>query len=245
MANTAASVLNEAQRHVGITGRPNVFTRNYANRHGDVFLRAAWCDMFVTYVARQVGAKAVLPSGDRAYTVWHAEDFQRIGAWYSGTSSNIRKYAAIGDVVFFDWNGTDNIQYIDHVGYVLRNLGDGRVVTVEGNTADAVKLRVRGPDVIAGFGKPKYDKPTVTIKPVSAYPYKAGTYMRKGWTDSKGVTLVQKRLNELKYAPKLGVDGDFGIKTHRGVRWFQEKNGLVKDGVVGPKTWAKLFPAKA
>jgi len=203
--------------------------------------------MFVTYVARQVGAvKSVLPSGDRAYTVWHAEDFQREGAWYSGTASNIKKHAALGDVVFFDWDGTDRVPYIDHVGYVLRNLGDGRIVTVEGNTGDAVKLRVRGADVIAGFGKPKYDavKP-VTIKPVSTYPYKAGTYMRKGWTDSKGVRLVQKRLNENGYRPKLEADGDFGIKTHRGVRWFQKNNGLMRDGIVGPKTWAKLFPAKA
>lgn len=36
----------------------------------------------------------------------------------------------------------------------------------------------------------------------------------------------------------IEVDGGFGPVTHDHARWFQGVNGLVIDGIVGPKTWA-------
>lgn len=247
MPNTAAAVLNEAHKHLGISGRPNVFTRWYSRRNGNVFLTAPWCDMYVTYSAVVAGAaKAVLPKGDRAYTVYHAQDFQDIGRWYSGTASNLDSHAKPGSVIFFDWDGTNALSRIDHVGYIVESLGGGRVITIEGNTGDACKLKVRGSDVIAGFGVPKYDAATpVTIKPANKYPYKAGTFIQKGWQGSSGVRLVQGRLNTLGYKPVLMVDGNFGTKTENAVKWFQKKNKLEVDGKVGPKTWVLLFPAPA
>jgi len=243
--NTAASVLNEAHKHLGLRGRPNVFTRWYAGLHGSEYLNAAWCNMKVTYDARHSGTdKAVLVKGDRAYTVYHAEDFQDAGLWKSGTTDNITKYAYPGCVVFFDWGGTNVIGAIDHVGYVVKNLGDGRLITIEGNTSDMVALRVRGADVIAGFGTPKYETATpVVIKPVNAYPYKAGTFVRKGWQNSTGVKVIQTRLNTLGWRPKLTADGDFGTKTQLAVMWFQRMAGIAVDGVVGPQTWGKMFPS--
>jgi hypothetical protein len=200
--------------------------------------------MKVSYDAHFAEArKSVLLKGDRAYTVYHAEDFQNAGLWKSGTTDNIIKYTYPGCVVFFDWGGTNVIGAIDHVGYVVQNLKDGRLITLEGNTSDAVKLRVRGADVIAGFGTPKYDAPApVIIKPVNKYPYKAGTIVQKGWQNSKGVKLVQARLNTMGYRPKLMDDGDFGTKTEMAVKWFQRMAGIEVDGMVGPETWGKLFP---
>lgn len=38
-----------------------------------------------------------------------------------------------------------------------------------------------------------------------------------------------------------GADGEFGIATKVAVLKFQDKKGLTADGIVGPKTWAKLL----
>lgn len=156
---TAAAMLAAARKSLGLVGRPNYITRDYAKRHGSEFLSAPWCAMAVTYWSRESGnASAVLPKGDRAYTVWHAEDGRNLGRWHAGTAANIKAHARPGVVVFFDWDGTDTIGRIDHVGVCEVNLGDGRMQTIEGNTGDACKRRVRASNVIAGFWNPPYDQ---------------------------------------------------------------------------------------
>lgn len=245
MSNTAADVLKVAVVQLGAHGRPNTYTREYASRHGEVYLDAPWCDMWVTWVSRHAGAAGPLPAGDEAYTPKHAEDFAQAGQWYPGTADNVRRFAKRGDVVLFDWSGSNSRSAIDHVGLVLRTNADGTLDTIEGNTgSNQVALRVRGAAVIAGFGRPKYAA-AVAPKPLGdAWPYRKGTLMRLGWTDSRGVEKVQARINELGYTPKLAVDGDFGVKTDHGVRWVQHLLRVHVDGVVGPITWAAMFPLK-
>lgn len=34
------------------------------------------------------------------------------------------------------------------------------------------------------------------------------------------------------------IDSIFGAKTEAAVRAFQREHGLVRDGIVGPKTWS-------
>jgi hypothetical protein len=58
---------------------------------------------------------------------------------------------------------------------------------------------------------------------------------------SKGpeVKLLPEKLNAKGF--NCGTpDGDFGPKTAAAVKAFQRANGLVADGIVGPKTWEKL-----
>jgi peptidoglycan hydrolase-like protein with peptidoglycan-binding domain len=44
------------------------------------------------------------------------------------------------------------------------------------------------------------------------------------------------RKNDLE----VNADGNFGANTEAAVRVFQRAQGLVPDGIVGPKTWAAL-----
>jgi murein DD-endopeptidase MepM/ murein hydrolase activator NlpD len=66
----------------------------------------------------------------------------------------------------------------------------------------------------------------------TAQPKTTRATIRRG---SKGpdVAFLQSKL-------KLVADGDFGPLTHAAVVAFQAANGLVADGIAGPKTWAKI-----
>lgn len=131
---TAEKMLARAREDLGLSGRPNVVTRWYAERNGSQFLGGPWCNMAITCWARHSdNATAVLPKGDRAFTVWHARDGEGLGRWHAGTAAEIKQHARPGALVFFDWDGTDSIDRIDHIGIVEKNLQDGRVQTIEGN----------------------------------------------------------------------------------------------------------------
>ena len=60
----------------------------------------------------------------------------------------------------------------------------------------------------------------------------------------KGSTGVFVRYAQQKLVSKLyladDVDGIFGNKTQQATKDFQQENGLVSDGIIGPLTWAKL-----
>ncbi|GII77265.1 hypothetical protein Sru01_22470 [Sphaerisporangium rufum] len=111
------------------------------------FANAAWCDMFVSWVGTQLGLQDTV--GVDAYTVEHAKWFAAQGRW--GTA------ARPGAVVFFGWNGGKGFYDIDHVGFVLRDNGDGTIQTVEGNTDNGrVEIREREVAKVVGYGYPAY-----------------------------------------------------------------------------------------
>ena len=187
-----AEILAQARRWLGLSGRPNALTRAYADRNGAEFLRAAWCDISVTEWARRSGnAAPVLPNGDRAWTVEHAKDGQSLGRWHAGTVENIKKFARPGCVAFFDWGGTNVVDAIDHVGVIEEVLPDGRVQTIEANTGDACKRRVRGADVLAGFWDPDYEgeDDMAAIDEIADEVYKrlTGTVTPDVWAAREGI----------------------------------------------------------
>jgi len=63
--------------------------------------------------------------------------------------------------------------------------------------------------------------------------------LRPGARGSAVVTL-QKRLVALHYFDVSVADGVFGQNTYHAVVAFQKVQGLGRDGIVGPATWAKL-----
>jgi len=87
----------------------------------------------------------------------------------------------------------------------------------------------------------------MVINLVPMYALAAGSADNKPMLSkgSKGsvVRELQTLLNEIDNAG-LSVDGDFGNKTQIAVKNFQEKHSLSVDGIVGKKTWAKLYEIK-
>ncbi len=65
-----------------------------------------------------------------------------------------------------------------------------------------------------------------------------GKLTRNGARGANVVYLQQKLLSKLY--PIGDIDGVFGNATLNGVRQFQQENGLVPDGIVGPATWGAL-----
>lgn len=237
---TAASMVAQARKSLGLRGRPNDITREYASRHGGEYLSAPWCDMAVTYWARHSGnTAAVLSGGDRAYTVSHAMDFKRLGRWFDGTTVNVNR-AKPGDIVFFDWGATNSIGAIDHVGVVEVVLGDGRIQTIEGNTGDACLRRVRSASVIAGYGRPAYEDGGTSAAKSEEDPLIG---LKKG-DEGQAVKALQELCRAAGQGAYLdahgGTDGEYGDGTAEALRRVRASVGSKAGKGYGDKVdgWA-------
>src|SRR3954470_11170304 len=56
------------------------------------------------------------------------------------------------------------------------------------------------------------------------------------------VKRLQRVFARMKVLGPDDVDGVFGLQTEQVVNDFQQSNGLVADGIVGPITWSHLHP---
>jgi N-acetylmuramoyl-L-alanine amidase len=89
---------------------------------------------------------------------------------------------------------------------------------------------------IAGQAPPQLG--SIAAAPVRAMTGTAQPVLRLGSRGAAVITL-QRRLATLHY--DIGpIDGIFGYSTFHGVVAFQKVNGLVRDGIVGPRTWYAL-----
>ncbi|ULN58975.1 peptidoglycan-binding protein [Bacillus subtilis] len=106
-----------------------------------------------------------------------------------------------------------------------------------------------------GYGTDTFGKKVsnVTSKPSASAPKKSSSYplpdgvikVTKPLTKGTKVAQVQTALAACYFYPDKGaknngIDGYYGPKTANAVKRFQLMNGLVADGIYGPKTKAKL-----
>lgn len=124
-------------------------------------------------------------------------------------------------------------------GYVLPKFGvDGDFGS---ETEQVVKQLQRDVHIeVDGIvGKNTWDAlNSVFVKPIAVYP----EYLIKKGQQGENVKKVQAKLIEKGYScGNCGTDGIFGNGTYNAVIAFQRANGLGVDGIVGPKTWEKLF----
>ena len=79
----------------------------------------------------------------------------------------------------------------------------------------------------------------VAVLLVVLLPLAADAAVLKRGSRGDEVVTLQKKLKQWGYYDGA-VDGVFGAGTEKAVQYFQRKNGLVADGIVGTKTAAAL-----
>lgn len=208
----------EAEKTLGL-GEPNYIQSWYNDKFGnpDGSSNWPWCDGAVTYWAHKSGnAKAVCFSdnGHFAYTVAHADAFKSRGQWNVDVAG-IRR----GDIVFFDWDGSNNISAIDHVGLVV-GVSGSTVQTIEGNIENAVRRKNRDASTIVGYGRPNYTGGSTPPPATGGGTVKLSDAVAK---TAAATRTIQAALNQF-------VDGDFGPKTTAAYLAWQKSLGWPGDG---------------
>jgi N-acetylmuramoyl-L-alanine amidase len=99
-------------------------------------------------------------------------------------------------------------------------------------------LAATAPAAVAAGGSPS-GPPGVNARTVAAATAAVRPTLRLGARGGAVVTL-QQRLATLHYFDVGAADGVFGQNTYHAVIAFQKVQGLGRDGIVGPATWAKL-----
>ena len=145
-ASLGERALGEALRQLGVRESPPGSNRTPFGRWFGVD-GVPWCAIFASY-CYSVAAEVTLCEG------WHGAGVYPRGvtyvptleAWLRATGRwlDAAEPPWRGDLVFFDW---------EHVGFVERRLGRGRLATVEGNTGNAVLRRERSLAQVIGFGR--------------------------------------------------------------------------------------------
>lgn len=140
-----------------------------------------------------------------------------------------------GDVVLFDWNRDYST---DHVGIVEKNLGNGRIQTIEGNVKDSVRRCIRAAGINCVI-RPSYKINNATIPQVQ----------NSLIIDGRMGPATVRRWQLIMGAPATGVKGWPGEVVKKTQAWLNtvisEKDietltgykKLYIDGFDGAKTW--------
>lgn len=253
---TAQDVLRIAAGEVGYREGAYNWTKYAAEMYGGKYQNQAWCGVWTDWCLAQANLLQGEPSS--VWTPGGATSYQRAGRWISRAG-----VALPGDVVYFDWGGSQSVQQIDHVGLVEAVTPD-YILTIEGNTSgdwqgsqsngDGVYRRKRPRSAIVGFGRPQYEIPTpVPPQPIDWAALRrmaAAKILNEGFgstgtvkegSGGRDVLLWQRALNLIQNA-RLVEDGSFGPATKRAVMAFQRAVGIGADGIAGNLTrwWAVM-----
>lgn len=209
----------------------------------------AWCGDFVTDVFKKTGIP--LPSmqpGCRTGFAYCPDAWD----WAGAHAARKHSWEALpGDIALFDWNGNG---VADHTEMVI-GWNNGTLVTVGGNSGPDGGVNRHEWNAPTGSGNPqilgvvdsgkavRFGSPPV-MHPAAPPTHWAGhrvlmlksPHMRGADVAAMQAALIAKGLS----VGTSGRDGDFGPFTREGLMAFQQRVGLVPDGIRGPLTFAKL-----
>ena len=149
------------------------------------------------------------------------------GIYYDLCDPIDKSALAAGDLVFRKY-ATSSRMY--HVGVYM---GDGTVVHAKGRDHGVVR------EPLSKAGWNRYGRLKCFGGAAAGY-YRLLKNDGKPYMSGADVLAVQTALMQKGFSPGE-IDGVYGPKTEAAVRAFQSVSGLVVDGIVGPRTWAKLI----
>lgn len=129
-------------------------------------------------------------------------------------------------------DGTSN-NFVFLLQFILNQLGYSLLVDGKfGRNTDAAVKNFQSKNNLSvdGIVGPNTWKTLLTLP---QYPI-----IRRG--DSGNYVRFLQQLLESKLIPVGKIDGVFGIRTENAVKSFQQRQGLVVDGIVGQNTWTEL-----
>jgi uncharacterized protein (TIGR02594 family) len=226
-----ATMVAEARKHIGYreTGdNDTIFNRWFgpipsypAGGYG-----FPWCQSFLSYCLAHSGNAAAGPrtAGCSAGVAW----FKSHGSWHSDPK--------VGDFVYYGAGGGTHVELVVGVGPgTIRTIGGNTSGTLAGayfNGNGVYEKTVKRSSAIYGFGRPAYGSKKLPSRTGAAGGVAPITSIRS-------VKQQQQAVNGLGYKPRLEVDGHWGPKTAKGVRWLQKKVGAAVDGQWGQETEAR------
>ncbi|MFJ9468317.1 CHAP and LysM peptidoglycan-binding domain-containing protein [Streptomyces caniferus] len=224
------AMISQAEKWLG-TGEPNTIQSWYRERNGNAFAgNFAWCDAMITRCAVDAGEREAVCFGtDYAYTPWHAQRFKDAGQWHADVKG-IRR----GDIVFFDWAGSNSISSIDHVG-IVTGVSGGNVFTIEGNSANICARRVRTSATIVGYGRPKYRAASSTPSTSGAtYTVKTGDTLSEIAAAHRTTAKALAELNGIKDPNKIKPGQKLKLPAGTSAKRVVSLSQLVKASKVDP-----------
>ena len=181
-----------------------------------------WCVMFVWYVFREAGKSNLVCDGKKFCATTTIDEYCRHHYRHISLAE-----ASAGDIVLFTWNGVGgNCQRgsRDHIGIVIKSLGNSSIQTVEGNCGNAVntKSKVKKKtrylnQIYAVYQMPYNDDIGVPVdelaKDVLKGKYGSGNARKKALGNR--YQEVQNRVNYICYLTDKVMKGDYGTGEER------------------------------
>jgi hypothetical protein len=236
---TLAKLLEVVKAEVGTVEGPKDNETKYGAFTKANF--APWCGSFVNWTASVAGIK--IPN--TVYTPAGVAAFKKLKKWMP---ASVSAKPQPGWVAYFDFPGGSDI---DHVGWLIKDNGDGTCVCIEGNTSAegrkgsqanggevAIRTRAYAKNkkglliTIAGWGIVDYpDAAGSAVKPLEEKKAELAEIVK-----SQGVAVPPVKLFK---SFKVGAKGPSVTKV-------QQSLGLKADGAFGPGTEAavKAFQKK-
>lgn len=240
MASKVNLIVNEAKTQIGYTegkNNSNKYAAEIDTLWPDFYNTkkngASWCDIFVDWLFLHCfGFDAALymlcqPTHSCGAGCKYSAQYYRKAKRFDSTPE-------VGAQIFFGRSGEES-----HTGIVI-GVDDTKVYTVEGNSQNKVMEHWywKSSSKISGYGHPRYDEEKGDTCMIEVKLCKNGN---KNETVKSVQSILYGKGFKGSNGKALALDGDFGPNTLYAVKSFQRANNLADDGVVGPKTWAKLL----